>query len=191
VALSPALRGIETDTLTGRSPGLRHCPTRHAFPFDMNSGLRVAFVADYSCEGSGGFAPRFPSTCGVPSCQCGLSEALVCFNADCHCEDNSEPRAHDPQSAGFCKDSNFKSRHTSDWAFEHPSVSVRVFGTGHGAFTHSVVSLEIIDGKVWLQADNTDLRKAKRLEKAGIPKSDIVLGFQPLGVRSYTEYALA
>jgi hypothetical protein len=54
-------------------------PTRHAFPFDVNSGLRVAFVADYSCEGSGGFAPRFPSTCGVPGCQCGLTEALVYF----------------------------------------------------------------------------------------------------------------
>jgi hypothetical protein len=33
------------------------------------------FVADYSCEGSGGFAPRFPSTCGVSDYQCGLTEA--------------------------------------------------------------------------------------------------------------------
>jgi hypothetical protein len=81
-------------------------PTRHAFPFDVNSGLRVAFVADYSCEGSGGFAPRFPNTCGVSGCQCGLNEALVCFNVDCHYRHNSEPSAHDPQSAGFCKDSN-------------------------------------------------------------------------------------
>jgi hypothetical protein len=55
--------------------GILH-PTRHAFPFDVNSGLRVAFVADYSCEGSGGFAPRFPYTCGVPGCKCGLTEAL-------------------------------------------------------------------------------------------------------------------
>lgn len=82
-------------------------PTRHAFPFDVNSGLRVAFVADYSCEGSGGFAPRFPSTCGVPGCQCGLTEALDGFNAECRCRHDSEPHAHDPQSAGFCKDTNF------------------------------------------------------------------------------------
>jgi hypothetical protein len=86
--------------------GIIH-PTRHAFPFDVNSGLRVAFVADYSCEGSGGFAPRFPSTCGVPGCKCGLTEALVCFRAECHFRHNSEPRAHDPQSDGFCKDANF------------------------------------------------------------------------------------
>lgn len=40
------------------------------------SALRIAdFVADYSCEGSGGFAPRFPNTCGVSDCQCGLTEA--------------------------------------------------------------------------------------------------------------------
>ncbi|MBO0863163.1 MAG: XisI protein [Chloracidobacterium sp.] len=54
-----------------------------------------------------------------------------------------------------------------------------------------VVSLEIIDGKVWLHADNTDLRVAERLEKTGIPTADIVLGFQPPRVRPYTEYAVA
>jgi hypothetical protein len=57
-------------------------PTHHTFPFDVNSGLRLAFVADYSCEGSGGFSPRFPNTCGVPGCKCGLTEALVCFRAN-------------------------------------------------------------------------------------------------------------
>lgn len=54
-----------------------------------------------------------------------------------------------------------------------------------------VISLEIINGKVWLQADHTNLKIAERLEEAGIPKSDIVLGFQPPSVRQYTEYAAA
>ena len=54
-----------------------------------------------------------------------------------------------------------------------------------------VVSLEIRAGKVWLQADRTNLRIAQRLEDAGIPKSEIVLGFQPPSVRPYTEYAVA
>jgi hypothetical protein len=54
-----------------------------------------------------------------------------------------------------------------------------------------VVSLEILDGKIWLQADRTNLRMAERLEEAGVPKSDIVLGFQPPYVRPYTEYAAA
>lgn len=31
--------------------------------------LDVDFVADHSCEGSGGLAPHFPNICGVSSCQ--------------------------------------------------------------------------------------------------------------------------
>ena len=54
-----------------------------------------------------------------------------------------------------------------------------------------VISLEIINGKVWLQADHTNLRMAERLEDAGIAKNDIVLGFQPPSIRPYTEYAAA
>ncbi|MGE0883113.1 MAG: element excision factor XisI family protein [Blastocatellales bacterium] len=54
-----------------------------------------------------------------------------------------------------------------------------------------VISLEIINGKIWLQADHTNLRIAERLEEAGIPKSEIVLGFQPPQVKPYTEYAVA
>jgi XisI protein len=54
-----------------------------------------------------------------------------------------------------------------------------------------VISLEIINGKVWLQADHTNLRIAQRLEDAGVPKSEIVLGFQPPSVRPFTEYAAA
>lgn len=48
------------------------------------------------------------------------------------------------------------------------------------------------DGKVWLQHDGTDLRIADKLEVYGIPKSDIVIGFQAPAVRKYMEgYALA
>jgi hypothetical protein len=45
--------------------------------------------------------------------------------------------------------------------------------------------------EIRLQADYDDLRIAERLEVAGIPKSDIVLGFQLPSVRPYTEYAAA
>jgi hypothetical protein len=56
---------------------------------------------------------------------------------------------------------------------------------------HFVIHIEIINGKVWLQEDNTDLVIAEELERAGIPKSDIVLGFHPADVRPFTEYAVA
>ncbi|HEY7547456.1 MAG TPA: XisI protein [Blastocatellia bacterium] len=57
---------------------------------------------------------------------------------------------------------------------------------------HNIVAhLEIINGKVWIQADNTDLVIARELGSEGIPKSDIVLGFRPPSARSQSEYAMA
>ena len=53
-----------------------------------------------------------------------------------------------------------------------------------------VIHLEIINGKIWIQADNTDLVVARQLERAGIPKSDIVLGFHPPRIRPLTDYAV-
>jgi hypothetical protein len=56
---------------------------------------------------------------------------------------------------------------------------------------HVVAHLELINGKVWIQVDNTDLVLARELESKGIPKSDIVLGFRAPGIRSESEYAVA
>lgn len=53
------------------------------------------------------------------------------------------------------------------------------------------VHLDIIDGKVWIQCDNTDLVIARELQDAGIPKDEIVLGFREPEVRPYTGYAVA
>jgi hypothetical protein len=41
------------------------------------------------------------------------------------------------------------------------------------------------------QADNTEHGIAPELVQAGIPKSDIVLGFRPLEVPKHAEYAVA
>lgn len=54
-----------------------------------------------------------------------------------------------------------------------------------------IIHIEIINGKVWIQADHTDLNITRELEHAGIPKQAIVLGFKPPAVRPYTEYAIA
>ena len=47
------------------------------------------------------------------------------------------------------------------------------------------------DGKIWLMANNTDVRIAEELVSRGVPRTDIVLGFQPMSVRPFTEYASA
>ena len=55
---------------------------------------------------------------------------------------------------------------------------------------HSLlIHIEIIGGKIWIQEDNTEEGIATDLEKFGVPKSDIVLGFQPPNIRPFTEYA--
>ena len=55
----------------------------------------------------------------------------------------------------------------------------------------SIVHIDIINGKVWIQRDGTEHGIANDLVRAGIPKSDIVLGFRAPEVRPYTEFAAA
>ena len=54
-----------------------------------------------------------------------------------------------------------------------------------------IIHVEIINGKIVIQEDWTEHGLAKDLEAAGVPKSDIVLGFQPPEVRPLTGYAVA
>ncbi len=75
---------------------------------------------------------------------------------------------------------------------ERDSYGLLMVGFGRAHRIHNLmIHLEIINGKVWLQADNTDLEIARELEKAGIRKDEIVLGFHQAKVRPYTEYAAA
>jgi hypothetical protein len=46
----------------------------------------------------------------------------------------------------------------------------------------------LTDGKVWIQEDHTDSDIASLLMEAGIPKSDIVLGFQSPSMRKYSSF---
>ena len=58
-------------------------------------------------------------------------------------------------------------------------------------YIHTVVfHIDIIDGKVWVQYDATDRPITTELIRAGIPKDDIVLGFQPADVRPFTGYGV-
>ena len=56
----------------------------------------------------------------------------------------------------------------------------------HGCLVH----IEILNGKVWIQRDGTEHGVAKALVQAGIPKDQIVLGFQAPERRKYTDYAV-
>ena len=56
---------------------------------------------------------------------------------------------------------------------------------------HNVlVHVDIIDGKFWIQRDNTEEGFATELVAAGVSKERIVLAFYPESVRQYGDYAV-
>src|SRR5271167_2349050 len=54
----------------------------------------------------------------------------------------------------------------------------------------SVVHIDIIDGKVWIQHDGTNRPVADELMAAGIPQEDIVLAWHPRELRHHTGFAV-
>lgn len=56
----------------------------------------------------------------------------------------------------------------------------------HGCSIH----MEIRNGKIWIQYNMTDVDFAEELVEKGVPRTDIVLGFQPLDKRPFTRYAV-
>lgn len=56
----------------------------------------------------------------------------------------------------------------------------------YGCFLH----IDIKDGKVWLQHNGTEYEVAEELDKLGIPKYDIVIGFHSPFKRQFTDYAV-
>ncbi len=58
----------------------------------------------------------------------------------------------------------------------------------HGSLVH----IDIVDGKLWIQRDGLEHGVATELEEAGIPKTRIVLAFRPIEMRRFIEeYAVA
>jgi hypothetical protein len=53
-----------------------------------------------------------------------------------------------------------------------------------------VIHIDIKNEKIWIQWNGTEADIAEELVAAGVPKDDIVLGFQPPFMRQFTEYAV-
>lgn len=56
---------------------------------------------------------------------------------------------------------------------------------------HITMYLRIVNGKIWVEEDMTNLCVVDDLLAAGVPKQDIVLGFQHPSKRPLTEFATA
>jgi len=55
----------------------------------------------------------------------------------------------------------------------------------------SVIHIDIINGKIWIQHDGTNRPVADALLEAGVPREAIVLGFHPANLRQHTGFAVA
>ncbi len=53
------------------------------------------------------------------------------------------------------------------------------------------VYIRLREGKIWIEDDWTEDGITLELLRAGVPKEDIVLGFQPPEMRQYTDFAVA
>ena len=53
-----------------------------------------------------------------------------------------------------------------------------------------VLHVDIIEGKIWVQQDGTEVGIANQLVELGVSPQEIVLGFDPPNLRHYTEFAL-
>lgn len=62
---------------------------------------------------------------------------------------------------------------------------------GNEYIHHTPIHVDIRNGKIWIQYDDTEEGFATDLLEAGIPAHDIVLGFRPPELRPFTEFAAA
>ena len=73
----------------------------------------------------------------------------------------------------------------------HGSYVLLEFGwLNKGRVHDSLIHVDIIGDKVWIQQDNTEDGIANELVDAGIPKDKIVLGFRPEKLRPHTGFAV-
>jgi hypothetical protein len=74
---------------------------------------------------------------------------------------------------------------------EHDHYEVLQVGWSDGRRVHgSIIHIDIRDGKVWIEHNGTDARIGEELVAVGIPRYDIVLGFQPAELRPLTSYGV-
>lgn len=86
---------------------------------------------------------------------------------------------------------NVKNQIISDTKNHHYQL-IRIGWDEKKNFVHyTVFHFDIIGGKIWIQANNTDRKIADELVAMGVPTKDIVLGFHTPEVRAYSNFALA
>ncbi len=75
---------------------------------------------------------------------------------------------------------------------ENHHYQLIAMGFRNGLFIHNCIfHFDIINKKVWLQVNNTDVLIADELIEKGVPKDKIVLGFHEPELRKHTGFAVS
>ncbi|MCB0840213.1 MAG: XisI protein [Bacteroidetes bacterium] len=67
---------------------------------------------------------------------------------------------------------------------------LRVGWQGSKYFHYCLFHFDIKNGKIWIQKNNTEELIGDELVKMGIPREDIILGFQPEDLRVHTGFGV-
>jgi XisI protein len=54
----------------------------------------------------------------------------------------------------------------------------------------TMIHIDIKDGKVWIQRNNTEINLADRLVESGVPRESIVIGLHSPFMRQFSGYAI-
>jgi uncharacterized hydantoinase/oxoprolinase family protein len=87
-------------------------------------------------------------------------------------------------------DPNFETQLICDSDRDHYQL-VSLGWQGHRRVYTVLIHLDIKDGKVWIQKNDTDRLIAQELVALGVSREDIVLGLQPAYARVDTGYSAA
>lgn len=80
-----------------------------------------------------------------------------------------------------------------DTFFDLSQDHYQVFHTGWDKYQRifgPLIHIDIIDSKIWIQYDGTEIGIANELVELGVPSSDIVLGYHAPFMRQYDDFAI-
>jgi hypothetical protein len=75
---------------------------------------------------------------------------------------------------------------------ENNSFQLLSIGWNDDLYTFGpIFHFDIIDGKIWMQCNNTEREVVDQFMEAGVDRKDIVLGFVPPQARHFSGFAVA
>lgn len=73
---------------------------------------------------------------------------------------------------------------------DHYEMAESGWTVGGDRIEGTVIHIDIINDKIWIQFDGTEYGVARELEDLGVPRHDIVLAFHSPAKRPFTGYAV-